>query len=73
MNCKLPTVTISGLALSDLFFNSKLECYDEACASDDTQKISKALQDDAAEFIKDYGLEGQVTPEALVEDFMARV
>jgi hypothetical protein len=61
---KLPSVTINGLQLSDMFFNSELIHW-----SDDATKENLML--DAIEFAKEFG--GQVSPNELVEDFLARL
>jgi len=61
---KLPSVTINGLQLSDMFFNSELIHW-----SDDTTKENLML--DAIEFTKEFS--GQMSPDELVEDFLARL
>ncbi len=73
----LPSVNISGLALSDMFFNSDLMNYNAAqnkSMSDETigtAQINAALLEDAKTFAA--RLDGQVTAEELVKDFLSRV
>lgn len=75
----LPSVTLTPLALSDLFFNSKLENYNGCGQSKDesndefTVRENAAVIADAKEFISEFSLENQVTPELLAMDFFARV
>ncbi len=76
MNTKLPSVSLSGLQLSDLFFNSALTNYGVACeknsrAKDDVIDTKAALLEDAKEFAEMTG--GQVDAAELIEDFLARV
>ena len=61
---QLPSVTINGLALSDLFFNSKLENWDNDCTKENLLK-------DAEAFVLDYGID--INPSLLVDDFLARL
>ena len=75
---KLPSVTISGLHLSDLFFNSKLLNYNYAticCGTPDeySKLVSDGLFLDAIEFCNALGLDNTTLPDALVKDFLARL
>jgi len=73
MNCKLPSVQISGLALSDLFFNSKVENYAACMAGDGVGQVL-ALTKDAQEFIDDLGIEDQnIDAAMLATDFFNRL
>lgn len=70
-------VTLNALQLSDVFFNFPHDNYDDSIQRDFGDKeqekaaIESALFEDAKIF-SDL-LDGQVTPQYLVEDFMTRV
>ena len=63
---KLPSVTISGQVLSDLFFNSKLENW-----NNDT--TTENLTIDAFEFCDELCLDIPMLPNLLVVDFLKRL
>ncbi len=76
MNTKLPSITISGWVLSDLFFNSELSNYSQVrfidVPKEEFDKQSKeALLQDAKDFAEIIG--NSIKPEDLVEDFLARM
>ena len=77
MNSKLPSITISGLALSDLFFNSTLENYNAVDRSPDNvnceAELKSALAADAVEFCEMIGVKGCELPHDLMNDFLARI
>ena len=76
MNCKLPSITISGLVLSDLFFNSPLEHYNAVNRELPAEvEEREALLKDAIVFQETIGCESGngLSPAMLVEDFLARV
>jgi len=69
---KLPNIVISGLELSDLFFNSELVNYNRACENE--TDIEKGLFLDAQEFLKNYPSLGlNVSSKMLVTDFLNRL
>lgn len=61
---KLPSITITPLQLSDMFFNSELFHW-----SDDSTKENLML--DAIDFASQF--DGQVSASELVEDFLQRL
>jgi hypothetical protein len=80
----LPSVVISGTALSDLFFNVEHPKYEEACIAfdPDTTDISdstfetatyEALKLDALNFIESLGISHDVTPDQLSNNFFERL
>lgn len=69
----LPSVTINGTALSDLFFNAEhpnLDLAHPAGEPPTNEEYRDALFKDALDFAS--LLDDQVTAEQLVADFMAR-
>lgn len=73
---KLNGINLNGLQVSDLFFNHEKQTYETVNRDHGTQEEIKAIErgalmQDAKDFSEMIG--NQVTPEALVEDFMARV
>jgi hypothetical protein len=78
---KLPNVTVSGLVLSDLFFNSETPNYKNAIQftsgfgddneADKARRENAALLQDANDFAAQF--DGQVTGQALFDDYMARL
>lgn len=64
MTTKLPSVTITPLQLSDMFFNSELTNWNDDCTKEN-------LKLDAIDFASQF--DNQVSPDALVEDFLARL
>ncbi len=69
---KLPSITLSGLQVSDLFFNVDHYNFDVACDQEKSkEEIRAALHLDAIEFCEMIG--NQIAPAILVEDFYARL
>jgi hypothetical protein len=69
----LPDVTISGLALSDLFFNAEHPLFDTAMENDGIEAASIAILDDAREFTRMLGNLDESLAEQLAADFMERL
>lgn len=71
----LPTVVINGRALSDIFFNFDHTMLRNACNAAEEgltdEEYRAALAIDAKDFCQMIGA-GQVDPQELIEDFMAR-
>ena len=60
----LPNVTISGLHLSDLFFEF---------ATNSANENNQTLEQSAQEFIDKLGLENQIEAKALVSNYIHRM
>jgi len=75
----LPSIQLSGIQLSDLFFNSELTNYNRACKIDKDdesigdwkQRRNEAIHLDAIDFAKHTG--NQVDAVDLVRDFLNRL
>lgn len=70
---QLPSIQLSGLQVSDLFFNSPTPELARVYKQDISTELERrtALHQDAIEFAELIG--NQIAPAALVEDFLARV